>query len=443
MYYKFQILRLIIFGLMLKISSSVDVSTAKVLSQSQTKPTLPPEKVLNSLVNSTLVLETSFSSNNLKLAVSALSDAFSGFSMAYGLGSVASVGRISTIRGSLTSWNDNLFQTDKKVKRLLNFFNLFKLRRTLDAYEEDINKCFYYFEQYLSDPSSYGQNLVSCNNVISPYTLEMGKLLNGKSVTFFNGNFFHRIMDKTGYCDGTQILDLFKFMLGVYTKSCLITIAAEPLKYGPDSDIFKHQCQNDIKSAFSKYTAMNLNCKFQPCKNIFNVLQKYSNESDVSILGNRFRNLFPWYYFVIIYFNNEDIDNIEFFGETMNRLVIPRSGKVKKIVLWSEFANKYTHGTSERYAYGIRYPKALVKAEIDQMNLTIQYTMGSSQLSLVGYREYTKAGKIHSRCISETSEVDSEDGFIVKMARWEMATIFGSVAFGSLLLCYIIAKCGT
>ncbi|CAC5362101.1 unnamed protein product [Mytilus coruscus] len=435
-----EISRLIVVVLMLKVTSSADVSTAHYLTQSQTKPSLPQDKVLNSLVNSTLVLETSFSSNNLKSAVSALLDAFSGFSTGDGLGNVASVDRISAIKSSLSSWNDNLFQTAKKVKRLFNLFHLFQLRRTFDAYEEDIEKCFNNLKQYLSDPSSYRQNFMSCYEVISPYTLEIGKLLNGQSVTFFKGNLFYRIMDETSYCDGTQILDLFKFILGVYTKGCLITIAAEPLKLGSNSSIYK-QCQNDIESAFSKYTTINLNCKFQPCDTIFNVLQEHSNESNVSILSNRFRNIFPWYYFVIIYFNNEDISNIEFFGETLNRLVIPRSGKVKKIIMWSEFANKYTHEGTERYAYGIRYPKALVKAKIDQMNMTIPYTMESAQLNLIGYREYTKAGKTHSRCISVHSADGNEDGSSIKMPRWELASIFGGVAGGFLFICYCIATC--
>lgn len=429
---------------MLKVvTSSADFSTAYYSTKSQTKPALPQDKVLNLLYNSTLVLETSFSRNDLESAVSALSDVFYGFSTSYGLGNVTLFDRISAIKNSLTSWNDNVFQTGKKVKRLLNFFHLFQLRRTLDAYEEDIEKCFNFLKQYLSDSSSYRQNLISCYDVISPYTLEIGKLLKGQSVTFFKGNMFHRIMDETSYCDGTQMLDMFKFILGMFTKGCLITIAAEPLKFGSNSSIYEHhdQCQNVIKSAFIKYTTIISNCKFQPCDTLFNVIQKYSNESEVNILSNRFRNIFPWYYFVVIYFNDEDISNIEFIGETLNRLVIPRSGKVKKIIMWSEFTNKYTHGGTDRYAYGIRYPQALVKAEIDQMNMTIPYTRANAQLSLIGYREYTKAGKTHSRCISVHSADDNEDGSNIKMPRWEMATIFGSVACGCLFICYCIATC--
>ncbi|VDI03315.1 Hypothetical predicted protein [Mytilus galloprovincialis] len=428
------------------ITSSADVSTTQYATKSQTKPALPPDKALGLLYNSTLILETSFTRNDLKSAVSALSDVLYRFSTGYnyGLGNITLFDRISAIKISLTSLNDNVFQTGKRVKRLFIFFHLFQLRRTLDAYEEDIDKCFNYLKEYLSDSYSYRQNLISCYDVILPYTLDIGQLLKGQPVTFFKGNIFRRIMDKTSYCDGTQMLDMFKFILGVFTKGCLVTISAEPLKFGSNYSIYEHhdQCQNYIKSAFIKYTAIILNCKFQPCDTLFNVLQKYSNESDVNILSTRFRNIFPWYYFVVIYFNDEDISNIEFIGETLNRLIIPRSGKVKTIIMWSEFGNKHTHGGTDRYEYGIRYPKALVKAEIDQMNMTIPYTMTNAQLrlSLIGYREYTKAGKTHSRCISVHSADDAEDGSIIKITRWLMATIFGSVALVFLFICYHIAK---
>lgn len=366
---------------------------------------------------------------------------------------------IAQINSNLKIIQQQIKTIGNKVDQILHALQLSIFQKQVAEDIREIENCYKSFLLYVRESAGQSERdrLIQCSGAISNLR-EIGRILNDETVTFLQKPLFPEIIELIGHCDGKKINDVFNYLLGLYSQGCTAIIAAETLKYNGSSDTVHRECTKVIKQSLRHIRLLYDSCKVQSCNKMVKVIEKIEKASDIVQLGNTLHITFPWFHFVVLQFNQQDIANVKFFGGTLNRLILPYTGYVKSIIMWAEYKSVPLKTEPNLYEYGVEYTKTSLSSNFDQLNLTLRFLPGSGQIGLIGNFPRIYENKISPECIrgnnASRSRNDNDDKYIksykqtktflytiIEMPIWEFITIIVSIILfclisGCIIRCY-------
>ena len=230
------------------------------------------------------------------------------------LGGIASVfqGGDSEILDKLDILSEQLSDLSSKiddvredVKRMPNVIELSIFQQEVVQIRREINNCYRNFQDYTANPLNLDvqMSVKKCVDIKS-YVRETGDILKGDSITFNIGSVYQTLIDKTGYCNGTELNSFFRYVYGLYIKGCASLLLAENLKY-------PHSAINDTEytAKLGKFEA-EMNRVYLHCGNnyacepdgdariIENIVKQNADLGDIE---HELTLAMPWFYFVLIH----------------------------------------------------------------------------------------------------------------------------------------------
>ncbi|VDI03313.1 Hypothetical predicted protein [Mytilus galloprovincialis] len=366
---------------------------------------------------------------------------------------------IAQINSNLKIIEQQIKTIGNKVDQILHVLQLSIFQKQVAEDIREIENCYKSFLLFIQESAGQSErdNLIQCSGAISNVR-EIGRILNDETVTFLQKPLFTEIIELIGHCDGKKINDVFNYLLGLYSQGCTAIIAAETLKYNGSSNTVHRECTKVIKQSLRHIRLLYDTCKVQSCNKMVKVIEKIVKESDIGQLGNTLHITFPWFHFVVLQFNQQDIANVRFFGGTLNRLILPYTGYVKSIIMWSEYESVPLKAEPNLYEYGVEYTKTSLSSNFDQLNLTLRFLPGSGQIGLIGNFPRIYENKISPQCIrgnnASRSRNDDDDNYIknykktkkywntiIEMPIWEFITIIVTIIIVCLSSGCIIRCC--
>lgn len=290
---------------------------------------------------------------------------------------------LNSINNHLETFNSDINNIEEKVEQLLQRLDLSVIQNQVAGDRREIKSCHTDFLLFLEQPGNKADSdrLISCYDKFS-YTREIGGILNNEKVTFSQKALFDQIIDNSGYCNGTEIINVFRYLFGIYIDGCNAITAAESLKYNATSTTLKDECTTTINSTKTFFSTLYELCSAQSCTDFEQPLVSVLRETDINISIDIFNETFPWFHFSIFSFDDGRHINEEFFDGQINRLVLKKEGYIFRTVLWLTFKNQYTHGA---FQYGLKFDKNALQDQYNGLNLIVYQS--SDTTAYVGFHQ--------------------------------------------------------
>lgn len=333
------------------------------------------------------------------------------------------------IHDNLNTLQKEITSVGAKVEKLSKKLDISILQNRVAVAGNKIRDCHANFLLYTESPTSKAEKdrLIRCYDKFK-YTREVGDILTGNPLTFLQNTLFEQIRDSVGYCNASQIGQVFNYILGLYIQGCTASVAAETLKYDDSSVTYKTTCQKILHNITSYLSLQFKNCAAESCQDIAfpikSIVQtKHISAEDMSIT---LRKTFPWFEFTILLFRKDKEPNIEFFNGQMNRLVVKNPDKTYSVVLWLSSSTKGT--TDGVIRFGIEFDRNTLQDSYNGLHLA---KTGSNRETLSAFHQ-TKT-KLFDECKStwDDTKVNSAAPTMVNL---QLTTIKIGAAFVTFLM---------
>lgn len=338
------------------------------------------------------------------------------------------------IHDNLQGMNKEIIKTGAKVDRLSKQLDLSLIQNQVADDVRQIRDCHSNFLLFLIKPTMKPEQerLIKCYDKFE-YTREIGNILNDEKLTFSQKPLFDQIIENIGYCNGSQIQSVFKYLLGIYIEGCTATVAAEALKYN-QSSTFEEECKRTINKSQAHLPSVFRKCSLVSCENVNKVIGEIVIQSNISRISHTLRETFPWFFFTTLLFDVEVESNVKFYDGKLNRLVVTSIGDVHRVVLWQSFTNKNSNGD---FQIGVEYNEDSYRDSFNYISLI--FVRGSKRSSFIGFQHDKSIDKECSHTLDVGNlgrKVPSENNTSLSKVAVAMIAI-GCIAFILLVALFI------
>lgn len=293
---------------------------------------------------------------------------------------------LSSINNNLKTVTNEIADIGGKVKQILQILQLSVFQTQVAEDAREITSCHADFLQFLKEPESMAEKdrLINCYDRHS-YTRDIGKILNNGKISVSQKQLFEQIIENSGYCNGSEINHVFRYLFGLYIDGCTALTAAEALKYNETSTTLKDECTNTINSTMTFISNFYDRCSAQPCTKIKQPIARAFEETGVKRIMNTLNETFPWFFFSVFLFDDNKSIKKELFSGEVNRLeVLNKNGFIHGFVFWLPYQNQNKEGDNQ---YGIKFDKDALKDYYNGLNLMIINSPDGISTSFVGFHQ--------------------------------------------------------
>ena len=244
--------------------------------------------------------------------------------------------KLQELSSEVTNNKDNIFKLEKVL-------HISIIQTQLANDESEIDSCFTDYENFLKNPSGIAEiyRMEICYDKITSLR-DIGNVLKGQRITVDSKPLFVAIIDKRGYCNGTEISTVFKYLYGLYLKGCASLTMAERLKFN-NSNIYLSECNTTNHEIFIYLRNLYSSCMSnKPCSKsterslIGSVLEHATDANNIFI---ELINLLPWYEIVLTV--GEKISTDLSHGSSFTRIPL-KDTSYNTTVLWWPNQDGYT-----------------------------------------------------------------------------------------------------
>lgn len=287
---------------------------------------------------------------------------------------------LTRINDNLKVLNTNIKEIGKRVEELSKTIDISVIKNQVATDKREISNCYADLLLFLQNPLSKAETdrLMYCYSKFS-YVRQIGSILRNDKLTFMQMPIFDQIIDKTGYCDGQRIQNIFGFLLGIYIEGCTAMMTSEVLIYGNTSTTYKEECKTTLKSAVNFLLNLYDRCKKEMCTKYIHVLITIFKTYQTSSIKSQLITKFPWFKFVMVKLRKRVSSGIALYNlHVYNYLTLSSSDVVYSVLIWLPDTH-YTH--SGRYTYGVGYKEYEADYVYNGNNLHKTTLFGLTQLT--------------------------------------------------------------
>lgn len=331
------------------------------------------------------------------------------------------------IHDNLQRINEEIISTGAKVIQISKQLDLSLIQTQVADDVRQIRDCHSNFLLFLKKPTMKPEQerLIKCYDKFG-YTREIGNILNEEKLTFSQKPLFVQIIENIGYCNGSQIQSVFKYLLGIYIEGCTSTVAAEALKYNQSSSTYEEECKRTINKSQAHLTSVFKMCSLISCEKVYKVIGEIALQSNISNMSYGLKETFPWFFFTTLFFNVEVESNVKFYDGKLNRLVLTSKNDVHRVVLWQSFTNKKSKGD---FQFGVEYNEDSYRDSFNYISLI--FVRGSKRSSFIGFHRPNESTSIECSKTMDVGDlgrqVISENDTLSKVAI--AMIVLGCIAF--------------
>lgn len=226
------------------------------------------------------------------------------------------------------------------LQNLENKINLIVLKNQIATSSKVINSCHIDLTHFLKNPSSLADRdrFLKCYYSIMAEVRHIGRILKEEEFTLESPKLFSYMIHQEGYCNGTNIVNTYKYLFGLYFLGCETAVLSEAVKYGNTSRTFSNECLTSIKNIEKHMMSIYSECKRDSCDRVVGVLE--------SVIGSHYNMpiertageimvRLPWFYFTIFKFNKNPGGLMT--GNFLPSYVTIHHGHTYFIIVWTPF----------------------------------------------------------------------------------------------------------
>ena len=190
-----------------------------------------------------------------------------------------------------------------KITNIPHIIQISLIQKQVAEDAREINTCFIDYEKFLQNPSGSAEKyrILQCFDKIA-YLRDIAGVLQGNVVTFENRPLFNEVINKRGYCNGSEIITIFKYIYGLFLKGCASMAMAERLKFN-DSYLYLTECTTTNENIYSYLRNLYTSClNMKLCgKSTEKILLTdiLRSNTDVNSIHTELSTLLPWYYTIV------------------------------------------------------------------------------------------------------------------------------------------------
>ncbi|XP_052078060.1 uncharacterized protein LOC127715999 [Mytilus californianus] len=247
---------------------------------------------------------------------------------------------MNKILAQLTTLSQLQTETLVFLQNLDNKINLVVLKNQIATSSKIINSCYTDLIHFLKNPSSLADTdrFLKCYYSIMTEVRHIGRILEEKEFSLESPKLFSYIIQQDKYCNGTNIVNTYKYLFGLHFLGCETAVLAEAVKYGNTSRTFSTECLTSIKNIEKHMMSIYSVCTRDTCDRVIGVLKSvigsHYNKPVERIAGEILVRL-PWFFFTVFKFNRNPGGQMT--GNFLPSYVTIHHGHTYFIILWTPF----------------------------------------------------------------------------------------------------------
>jgi hypothetical protein len=345
---------------------------------------------------------------------------------------------LDTITEDLKLMSDNVLVSGHNVHDILSRFHLSDIQHKITKSLKELSSCNSRLISFLQNPSSLDRTLqiVNCYDNIK-FMRTIGDVLTNNTDKPLSNPLFGKIINQTGYCNGSELLTVFHYFLGAYVEGCVTMVIAETAKYNTTYSKIRDTCIATLNDALHMRGNLFDQCRKEACTNIESNLQALAENNDIGIFGDQLKKMYPWFHFVVLRFRKDSKPNVKLIGNTLNSLMIKENvdDNGLQMIVWASRRSNYHSNDAKLYKYGIEFERTSLDSEFNDINMkVVLYSSLSSRERLIGYVEYPEPLRCHN-----TITTQSEDTSCSPLSCTVPVPYYGFIIYGILFIVVILS----
>jgi len=315
---------------------------------------------------------------------------------------------LDTITEDLKLMSDNVLVSGHNVHDILSRFQLSDIQHKITKSLKEMSSCNSRLISFLQNPSSLDRTLqiVNCYDNIN-FIRTIGEVLTNNTDKPLSNPLFGEIINQAGYCNGSELLTVFHYLLGAYVEGCVTMVIAEAVKYNTTYSEVRDKCIATLNDALYMRGNLFTKCRKEACTNIATNLQALAENSDTGIFGDQLQKMYPWFHFVVLRFRKNSKPDVKFIGNTLNSLKINENvdDNGLQMIVWASRRSIYHSNDAKLYKYGIEFERTSLDSKFNDINMKVDlYSSSSSRERLIGYVEYPELSRCHNTVTTQSKD---------------------------------------
>ena len=269
------------------------------------------------------------------------------------------------IKTQLDHATTRLTSIEKLLKELKRKLDYSDYDRVITDAQREISNCFDYVGPLYNTSSNQQARveLETCNPRQKAYAKQIGDILTGKPIGTHNKLLFDQLIYDTGFCNGTEILNLREYLSVLFVKGCSVMIIGEYLIHGNTSSfIDQNYCTRSLQEMSGYQETLYDRCASESEDTRSKVFQEIlTNTGTVEQAFFILNSTFPWFKFFLIKSECSDECKIEPFGKD-NCKIRTFTGKSGEYYILM-YDMKQSDTTENGDLFGIQIRKSCVQSE--------------------------------------------------------------------------------
>jgi hypothetical protein len=139
--------------------------------------------------------------------------------------------------------------------------------------------------------------IVNCYDNIN-FIRTIGDILTNNTDKPLSNPLFGKIINQPGYCNGSELLTVFHYLMGAYVEGCITMVIAETVKYNTTYSKIRDTCIATLNDALHMRGNLFDECRKEACTIIETNVQALAENNDTGIFGDQLKKMYPWFHFV-------------------------------------------------------------------------------------------------------------------------------------------------
>jgi len=302
---------------------------------------------------------------------------------------------LDTITEDLKLMSDNVLVSGHNVHDILSRFQLSDIQHKITKSLKEISSCNSRLMLFLQNPSSLDRTLqiVNCYDNIN-IIRTIGEVLTNNTDKPLSNPLFGEIINQSGFCNGSELLTVFHYLLGAYVEGCVTMVIAETVKYNTTHSKIRDTCIATLNDVLHMRGNLFDECRKEACTII---------ESNLQALAENY----PWFHFVVLRFRKDSKPNVKLIGNTLNSLIIKENvdDNGLQMIAWASRRSNYHSNDAKLYKYGIEFERTSLDSQFNDINMKVGlYSSLSSRERLIGYVEYPEPLRCHNTVTAQSKD---------------------------------------
>lgn len=291
------------------------------------------------------------------------------------------------------------------LQNLHNKINLVVLKNQIASSSKVINSCYMDLTHFLQNSKSEPEKdrFLQCYDSIMAEVRHLGRILKEEEFTLESPKLFTYIISQDGFCNGTKIVNTYKYLFGLFFLGCETAVLSEAVKYGNISKTLFNECITHINEIEMHMREIYDICIGDSCNQVINVLssviQTYKDK-DINKTAGEISTRLPWFSFTLFKFMKNPKEEIT--GNFLPSIVTIHHGYTHFIIVWTPYQTLINPDDSS-LSFILEFETAYFESDYRGMNIT--RSLASKRGVVIGYFSHVANNGSYDRC-SMTSRVN-------------------------------------